>query len=131
MAPVVNEESTIWLKARRGLKQGDPLSPLLFLLVIDVLDRLLARMGNCNLIEGIGPPQISGQIRCIHYVDDNLLFRGSKGLVSNIKFILHAHELISSLKINFEKSSIISISFSKRKGYDFARMMSVLSRPFR
>jgi hypothetical protein len=35
------------------LRQGDPLSPLLFNLVVDVLTRMLIKASNANLIRGL------------------------------------------------------------------------------
>ena len=38
--------------ASRGLRQGDPLSPCLFTLVVDGLSRLVRKTDSCNLVEG-------------------------------------------------------------------------------
>ncbi|OAY62569.1 LINE-1 retrotransposable element ORF2 protein [Ananas comosus] len=55
LAILVNGEPTRWLKTRKGLRQGDPLSPYLFLLVVDCLARVTEAARVNNLIEGIGP----------------------------------------------------------------------------
>ncbi|RVW33884.1 hypothetical protein CK203_082946 [Vitis vinifera] len=41
-----------WVKASRGLRQGDPLSPFLFTLVADVMSRMLMRAEERNMMEG-------------------------------------------------------------------------------
>ncbi|RVW91479.1 Transposon TX1 uncharacterized 149 kDa protein [Vitis vinifera] len=41
-----------WVKASRGLRQGDPLSSFLFTLVADVLSRMLMRAEERNMMEG-------------------------------------------------------------------------------
>jgi hypothetical protein len=39
----LNEENSPYFKPGKGLRQGDPLSPLLFNLVVDVFSRMLAK----------------------------------------------------------------------------------------
>ena len=51
-AVLVNENSKGWVKASRGLRQGDPLSPFLFTLVADVLNKMLLRAEERNALEG-------------------------------------------------------------------------------
>ncbi|RVW99583.1 Transposon TX1 uncharacterized 149 kDa protein [Vitis vinifera] len=49
---LVNGNAKGWVKASRGLRQGDPLSPFLFTIVADVLSRMLLKVEARNLLEG-------------------------------------------------------------------------------
>ncbi|RVW62473.1 putative mitochondrial protein [Vitis vinifera] len=51
-AILVNGNAKGWVKAARGLRQGDPLSPFLFTIVADVLSRMLLKAEERNLLEG-------------------------------------------------------------------------------
>jgi len=51
-AVLVNGSPTDFFSASRGLQQGDPLSPLLFLLVMEVVTRMIGAASNAGLISG-------------------------------------------------------------------------------
>ena len=51
-AVLVNGNAKGWVKASRGLRQGDPLSPFLFTIVADVLSRMLLKAEERNVLEG-------------------------------------------------------------------------------
>ena len=51
-ATLVNGNAKGWVKASRGLRQGDPLSPFLFTLVANVLSRLMIRAEETGITEG-------------------------------------------------------------------------------
>ena len=47
---LVNGEPGREIRHQRGLRQGDPLSPMLFILVMDVLNSLFAKAGELELL---------------------------------------------------------------------------------
>jgi hypothetical protein len=53
MSVLVNGEESNTFKTGKGLRQGDPLSPLLFNLVTDVLTKMLAKATGKKLVEGL------------------------------------------------------------------------------
>ncbi|CAN6570663.1 unnamed protein product [Malus baccata var. baccata] len=62
----------------RGLRQGDPLSPYLFLLVSEVLSLLIQRESDRGRIEGIQMDSVGPMISHIFFADDTLIFLKAK-----------------------------------------------------
>ena len=51
----LNNCESDFLLAGKGLRQGDPISPLLFNLVVDVLTKMLSKGADYSLIAGLCP----------------------------------------------------------------------------
>ena len=51
----INDQNSTYFKPGKGLRQGDPLSPLLFNLVADIFTRMLVKDARNNLIVGLLP----------------------------------------------------------------------------
>lgn len=60
--------------ASRGLRQGDPLAPFLFLMVSKVLSRLITRAELHNLIKGVKLNLAAPSIMHLFFANDVLLF---------------------------------------------------------
>jgi hypothetical protein len=72
---LANGEDSNTFKTKRGVRQGDPLSPLLFNLVGDVLTKMLAKAAGRNLVKGVLDQFRPGGIVSLQYADDTLLFQ--------------------------------------------------------
>lgn len=103
-----------FFRSFKGLRQGDPLSPLLFNLVADALSAMLSRASNSGLIQGIVPHLIDGGITHLQYADDTvLLLHFSVENLTNVRMLLSCYEAMSGMKINFEKSEVFTIGLTE------------------
>ncbi|XP_074299353.1 uncharacterized protein LOC141630431 [Silene latifolia] len=101
----LNGETFGFFKSRRGLRQGDPLSPLIFTLCLDYLSRVLGVVHKhhkfkfhplCNRI----------QLSHLFFADDLILFcRGDKGSIGLMLAAFDHFSIASGLEMNNEKSN--------------------------
>lgn len=103
----VNGEIGHYFQTKKGLRQGDPLSPILFNIVADMLTILIKRAKNHGQIGGVVPHLVDECLSILQYTDDTILFMEDDiEKASNLKLLLCAFEQISGLKINFHKSEV-------------------------
>ena len=104
---LVNGSPSSFLPASRGIRQGCPLSPLLFILVIEGLSLLIEEAKRQGKIKGI---KISARLSLTHllFVDDVILFGfGSLEEWRAFKNILDIFCEASGMSININKSSFL------------------------
>ena len=112
----VNDEIGNFFQTKRGLRQGDPLSPVLFNIVADMLAVLVSRARECGQIKGVVPHLVDGGLSILQYADDTVLFLGDDiEQAKNLKLVLCTFEKLSGLKINFHKSELFCLGGTKRK----------------
>lgn len=103
MAVLVNGCPGLWISCKRELRQGDPLSPYLFLIVADVLQTLIKAEG-----DKIRHPLTSQACPVLQYADDTLLVICAESSdVSHQKMCLDHFAQVTGLKINFHKSIVV------------------------
>jgi hypothetical protein len=54
--------------------QGDPLSPILFNIVVDMLTFLISRAKEDEQIQGVVPHLVDDRLSVIRYTDDTVIF---------------------------------------------------------
>ena len=107
---LVNGFSKGFFGASNGLRQGDLLSLLLFIVATHILNCMLVLGMQNELIKGIQYPHSRSQVLNIQYADNTLIFLTpcEEGIV-NLKRILYCFQACSGRKINFSKSSLTRI----------------------
>ncbi|CAL9239284.1 unnamed protein product [Arabidopsis halleri] len=111
----VNGELCGYFKGRRGLRQGDPLSPPLFLLAMEIFANLLSTKYEEGAI-GYHPLGRNPQISHLAFADDVMLFFDGK--VSSLEAItstLDKFQVLSGLRMNKEKTSLFLAAFALPK----------------
>lgn len=96
------------LTPHRGLRQGDPLSPYLFILAADVLSHMLLNAKENGTIEGVELSSGSPSLTHLFFADDSLLFAKAKDEeMFQFVWILNDYARALGQKINLGKSGLI------------------------
>jgi len=104
---LVNGSATQEFKPRKGLRQGDPLAPFLFLIVAKGLAGVVRKEVEKELLQilTVGDKQV--KVNMLQYADDTLFFcKASPQNAFVIKVMLNCFELVSRLTVNYMKSRI-------------------------
>ncbi|KAK2445049.1 hypothetical protein QL285_016023 [Trifolium repens] len=114
MSVLVNGSPTHDFKVGRGLRQGDPLSPFLFLIVAEGLAGMMKRAVDIGKFKGYSINHCT-QFQILQFADDTIFMgEGSWENLWTIKSLLRGFELVSGLKINFVKSKLIGLNVEDR-----------------
>ena len=108
---LINGSPSGFFQSSRGLRQGDPLSPYLFVIAMEVFSSMLRRAISGGFLSGWRVRGRSGegfQISHLLFADDALVFcEESLYQMTYINWLFMWFEACSGLKINLEKSELI------------------------
>jgi len=94
----------------RGLRQGDPLSPFLFVMMAEVLNRLLSKAAATGFFQGLYVGSGNVNITHLQIADNTLIFcEPNIEYLQNIKRIMFSFQSFSGLTVNYAKSGLIVI----------------------
>lgn len=121
----LNGKPRNYFRTYKGLRQGDPLSPLLFNLVGDALDAILTKAKEGGHIRGLVPQLINGGSTHLQYADDTIiLIELDDEVIANTKFLLYCFESMSGLKINYDNNEVIVVGAPEEEKKRVANMLN-------
>ena len=133
MSVLVNGSPTEEFGMQRGLRQGDPLAPFLFLIVAEGLSALMRMAVSKGLYRGVVIGEIELRVSCLQFADDTI-FVGEASIqnVLTVKSILQCFEISSGLKVNFFKSNLTGLNVEEGQLRMFANVLNcnVVKLPF-
>ena len=110
---LVNGSSIEFFNSTRSLRQGDPLSPYLFIISMDVFSILVDKAASRGFLSSFKIMDRFGEeLQIIHllFADGTLVFcNDSRDQLTYLSWILLWFEAIFGLKINLEKSLIMLV----------------------
>lgn len=112
---IVNGSPTKEFQFYKGLKQGDPLSPFLFILIMESLHLSFQRVVDVGMFKGI---KLDSSMTLSHmFYADDVVFVG-QWCESNINTLVHVFDCfhkVSGLRINMSKSKILGVNVDNDK----------------
>lgn len=119
----INEENSKYFITGKGLRRGDPLSPLLFNIVVDVFTKMLIKAARRGLVQGLLPGLHEGGIISLQYADDTLLFlKNDFQQARHFKWLLACFENLSGMKINYNKSDLLTLGIDEEENKKYAML---------
>ena len=125
---LVNGEPEGLIRHSRGIRQGDPLSPFLFLLCTEWLHSLITKAANEDSIRGFSLCRRSPRLTHLRFANDSLLFcKANRHDSLQVLEILATYESGSGQQINRSKTSLFfSKSTSKEEKKEIKEAFGVL-----
>ncbi|GJT10260.1 RNA-directed DNA polymerase, eukaryota [Tanacetum coccineum] len=129
---IINGSPTDEFQFGKGLKQGDPLSPFLFILIMETLHLSFQRVVDAGMFHGL---KLGGTLNLSHmFYADDAVFVGewSENNIATLVHVLDCFHKVSGLKINMNKSKIMGTHVDHDKVSRAANKLGclILKAPF-
>lgn len=113
---LVNGAPTNEFRCYRGLRQGDPLSPFLFILAMEGLHVAFCQAMQNGRFSGLEIGNLEVKLSHLFYADDAIFIgEWSDTNIQNILLILQCFQFMSGLKVNVQKSKLYGLGVDYRE----------------
>lgn len=100
-----------YIKSFKGVRQVDPLSPILFNFVADGLSRMIQKAQSNKLFTELIDHIVDNGVAVLQYADDTIIcLKHDTDGARNLTMLLYMYELMAGLKINFYKSEVLTVN---------------------
>ncbi|KAJ0454927.1 putative RNA-directed DNA polymerase [Helianthus annuus] len=107
---LVNGSPTFEFKCHKGMRQGDPISPFLFVIVMEALSCMVNKACSLGIFKGVSLPNGGPIVSHLFYADDAILMgEWSIDNIQNLVRILKCFHVCSGLRINLSKSDLVGV----------------------
>ncbi|KAJ0764362.1 putative RNA-directed DNA polymerase [Helianthus annuus] len=122
---LVNGSPTREFECTRGLRQGDPLSPFLFVIAMEAMTGIMKKATSAGIFNGLRCTNSGPVLTHLIYADD-VVFMGewSGGNILNIRRILRCFHLASGLKVNLSKCTLFGVGVNDESVQEWANRLS-------
>lgn len=122
---IVNGQASETFPIERGCRQGDPISPYLFILCSEVL---ACKIRECEQIKGI---LISDtEVKISQFADDTtFLLEGDEDSYNKLFSVLKEFETLSGLKLNYEKTCNVWLGSRENCKHEYLKQLKMNWNP--
>ncbi|KAI3728414.1 hypothetical protein L6452_17050 [Arctium lappa] len=121
---LVNGSPTKKFHMEKGVRQGDPLAPFLFILDAEGLNVARKEAQNKGLFKGIHFDNMGEEVSILQYADDTIFLGDwSRSNAANLVRILKCFQICSGLKVNMEKGKVMGVMVNNEEVKRMARLL--------
>lgn len=120
------------VQPQRGIRQGDPISPYLYILCAEGLSSMIRRHEEVGLLHGCKIARSAPPISHLLFADDcHFFFKATTQEAESMKNILQRYESLSGQAVNYRKSAVVfspnTVTPCRRQVCDILRVHEVIN----
>ncbi|KAL3637949.1 hypothetical protein CASFOL_018397 [Castilleja foliolosa] len=122
---IINGSPSSEFSMEKGLRQGDPMSPFLFLLVAECLGLMVQKAVSMGRFRPVRVGKKEVEVSMLQFADDTLFIgEANNENIFTLKSILRMFELWSGLRVNYNKSCLYGINVNKKDFEDWSGFLN-------